>query len=92
MINNSYFIAILLTILAGLSTVLGGFLTFFVKRTNLKFLSIGLAFAAGVMIFLSLSEILAESKDFLALSYSEKADLIALIAFFFGMFIAFLID
>lgn len=92
MINNSYFIAILLTILAGLATVVGGFLTFFVKRTNLKFLSIGLAFSAGVMIFLSLSEILIEAKEFLSLSYTKKADLIALIAFFFGMLIAFLID
>ena len=51
---EKYYIALTLSALAGLSTVLGGFITFFIKKKSMKALSIGLGFSAGVMIFLSL--------------------------------------
>ena len=54
---HTYLIPVLLTLLAGLATVIGGFITFIVKKDNIKVLSLGLGFSAGVMIFLSLTEI-----------------------------------
>ena len=36
--NNMYLIALLLSTFAGLSTLIGGFVTFFIKRNSLKFL------------------------------------------------------
>ena len=78
---ETFFIPLVLTTLAGLSTVLGGMLTFFVKKGNLKALSVGLAFSAGVMIFLSLSEILSESHEFLIPTFNTKAQLITMLSF-----------
>ena len=45
---------LLMTFLAGLATIIGGFITFFVNKNNMKVLSLGLGFSAGVMIFVSL--------------------------------------
>lgn len=47
-----------LTLLAGLSTGIGSAVAFFAKRTNVKFLSVALGFSAGVMIYISLAQIL----------------------------------
>ena len=52
MIEN-WKIPLLMTVLAGVATVIGGFITFLVKKNNLKVLSLGLGFSAGVMIFVS---------------------------------------
>ena len=57
MIHN-WQLPLLMTFLAGLATILGGFITFFVNKNNMKVLSLGLGFSAGVMIFVSLTEIL----------------------------------
>ena len=62
--EHNYLIAMIITTVAGMATILGGFLTFFVKKTNLNALSVGLGFSAGVMIFIALYAILQESQDF----------------------------
>ncbi len=91
--NTQYFMALVLTLLAGMSTVLGGFMTFFVKRDNLKALSVGLGFSAGVMIYISLTEIMQSSELMLASSFSAKsAQSITFFAFFVGILVAVLID
>lgn len=88
-----YAIALFITFLAGMSTLLGGFMTFFIKRDNLKALSIGLGFSAGVMIYLSLTEILQSAKEMLSLSFAgHSTDVIVFFSFFAGIFIAVLID
>ena len=89
---ETFFIPLVLTTMAGFSTVLGGMLTFFVKKGNLKALSVGLAFSAGVMIFLSLSEMLSESREFLIQTFNTKAQLITMLSFLLGCLTAFLID
>ena len=76
-----------------MSTLLGGFITFFVKRDNLKVLSIGLGFSAGVMVYVSLSELMGESAQMLRAFYGiipSKA--IAFLGFFIGIIVAILID
>ena len=63
---NSVITAFLLTTLAGLSTGIGSCIAFVAKHTNKKFLSVSLGFSAGVMIYVSLVEILAKAKTSLA--------------------------
>lgn len=86
-------IALILTLLAGMSTVVGGFMTFFVKRNNLKALSVGLGFSAGVMVYISLTEIMNSAKIMLDSSFGDNVSRgITFISFFLGILIAILID
>lgn len=88
-----YILPLLLTLFAGMSTLLGGFVTFFVKRNNLKVLSIGLGFSAGVMIYISLNELMRESAVMMSSFYAEipsKAFVFG--GFLFGILVAIAID
>lgn len=90
--EHNFVLALILTTIAGFATLIGGFCTFLVNKNNLKALSIGLAFSAGVMIFISLSELLGEAQKFLTSSFGDLAQIIAYISFFVGIIIASLID
>ena len=85
-------IAILLTLLAGLATLLGGCITFIVKKDNMKVLSVGLGFSAGVMIFLSFTDILEEARELLSVSFPNSVEWLVLIGFISGILVAMLID
>jgi len=88
-----FFSALFLTVLAGLSTGIGAVLAFFSKTNNYKFLSIGMGFSAGVMIYISFVEILVKSQDAFALKYGEIiGDSLGVISFFIGLGLAALID
>ncbi len=90
---SNYVLPLILTLFAGMSTLLGGFVTFFVKRNNLKALSIGLGFSAGVMVYISLSELMNEAPQMLSSFYSSiPSKVLAFIGFLFGIIIAILID
>lgn len=90
---NSYLLPLLFTLCAGMSTLLGGFITFFVKRDNLKALSVGLGFSAGVMVYVSLNELMTEAPEMLAAYYSVMtAKILAFAGFATGMVIAVMID
>lgn len=90
--EHNYIIALLITVIAGLSTVGGGFLTFFVKRDNLSVLSTGLGFSAGVMLFIALYVVLNEANGFLAGQFGNKSQMISFVSFFVGIGIASLVD
>jgi ZIP family zinc transporter len=88
-----FFPALLLTVLAGLSTGIGAILAFFSKTSNYKFLSIGMGFSAGVMIYISFMEILIKSQDAFTPLYGEIiGESLALVTFFGGIALAALID
>ena len=90
---KSYIFPLLLTLFSGMSTLLGGFITFFVKRNNLKALSIGLGFSAGVMVYISLNELVAESATMLGAFYGlQLSKTLAFVGFSLGIVIAILID
>ena len=90
---SNYVLPLILTLFSGMSTLLGGFVTFFVKRNNLKALSIGLGFSAGVMVYISLSELMNEAPQMLSSFYSSiPSKALAFIGFLFGIIIAILID
>jgi hypothetical protein len=59
-------IAFALTLLAGLATGIGSALALFARTTNTRFLSAALGFSAGVMIYVSFVEILADARAGLA--------------------------
>lgn len=94
-ITLSQFIpAFLLTLFAGLSTGIGALLAFFSKSKNHTFLSIGLGFSAGVMIYVSFVEILSKSTKAFTVMYNSTVigESIALLCFFGGIGLSALID
>ena len=85
--------AFLLTMFAGLSTVLGAFIAFWGGAKNTKFLSVGLGFSAGVMIYVSFVEILVKSQDAFSVKYGDiLGESLGLVAFFVRIAISFIID
>lgn len=91
MIPN-YKLALLMSLLAGLATVIGGFFTFFIKRNNIRGLSVGLGFSAGVMIFLSFAEIIKTSNDLLISFFPRYSNWLVFCGFSLGIIVAILID
>ena len=89
---ENYGIALLMTLFAGLATTIGGLVAFVVKKNNLKALSVGLGFSAGVMIFLSFNEILPESAKMLMVNFPNNYNWIVYTGFILGITVALLID
>ncbi|HEG3767930.1 TPA: zinc transporter ZupT [Campylobacter jejuni] len=87
------FIAMLLTLFAGFSTAIGSIIAFFSRKDDLRVLSLGLGFSAGVMIYISFMEILPTAlKDFKNHYDSHWAELLGLACFFGGILMSLLID
>lgn len=91
MIEN-WQLPLLMTFLAGLATIIGGFITFLVNKNNLKVLSIGLGFSAGVMIFVSLTEIMHSAQDLLKIYFPHNYTWMVFFGFIVGVIISKLID
>ncbi|MBN2651897.1 MAG: zinc transporter ZupT [Spirochaetales bacterium] len=86
-------LAFALTLFAGLSTGIGGAIAFFAKKTSTKFLSVSLGFSAGVMIYVSMVEILKESMHTLQETSGDILGAwLVLIGFFSGILITVIID
>jgi len=90
--ENNYLIALILSTIAGLSTVLGGVVTFFIKENSLKFLSFGLGLSAGVMLFISLVDLYPEACELIKTQMGHKFLWLAIIFFAIGILTAVLID
>lgn len=91
--SDSFLPAFGLTLFAGLATALGAILIFFSRENNTKFLSIGLGFSAGVMIYVSFVEILVKSQSAFTHHYGALwGEVLGLIAFFAGIGLTFIID
>lgn len=83
----------LLTVQAGLATGIGGLITLCVKKQNARFLSVSMGFSAGVMIYVSMVELIGEGGAMLAARFGEKTGaLYTAAAFFGGMLLIALID
>ena len=90
---NEVLFAFLLTLIAGLSTGIGSLIAFFSKATNKRFLSISLGFSAGVMIYVSMVEILEKANLSLKNHLGDKMGAwTTVIAFFGGMLLIAIID
>ena len=84
-----------LTTIAGLATGIGGLLAFFSRpgKDNGRFLSASLGFSGGVMVFISLAELMPEARHALVGEYgSPHGGLLAMLALAAGMVITAVID
>jgi len=85
--------AFALTIFAGLSTGIGSLIALLAKRTNRKFLSVSLGFSAGVMIYVSMVEIMVKARiAFIGVLGEREGSWMTAVAFFTGMLTIALID
>lgn len=82
--SPSFFMAFVLTTLAGLSTMLGSFLVLFTNKTSTRVLSVSLGFSAGVMVYVSFMELLPEARLQLASRFGNLAGSWYAVAAFFG--------
>ncbi len=90
---NNFWSAFSLTLLAGLSTGIGAALAFFTRANNHVILSVGMGFSAGVMVYISFVEILVKSRHAFESLYGPiNGELLALLAFFGGFALSFIID
>lgn len=85
--------ALPMTLFAGLSTAIGGLFVLVKKDINSSFMSLALGFSGGVMIFISLTEILGDSLARFGNAVGEKAAYgYTMLAFFGGIILIALID
>ena len=90
---NGVISALILTLIAGAATGIGGALVLFKKKLSSNVLAGALGLSAGVMIFISLAELFPESQAEIASIGSLKhGEALVLLAFFAGMGIITLID
>ena len=92
MTTENIILAFLLTLIAGLSTGIGGLIAFFTKRDNVHFLTLSLGFSAGVMLFVSFVDIFPTALEGFSTRYTNNAMLATCLAFFSGMALIALID
>ena len=89
---NGILSALILTLIAGSATGIGGALVLFKKNLSSKFLAGALGLSAGVMIFISLAEMFPEAQDMIAATGMTHGEVLVLVAFFVGMGLITLID
>lgn len=84
---------LVVTSLAGLSTMFGALLVFFTDSTNRNFLTVALGFSAGVMIYVSFMEIVPEALSYIEAAHEpDKANIIMTLGFFLGIAVILIID
>lgn len=81
---NGVWLALGLTLFAGLATGVGSVIAFAAKRTNYRFLSIATGFSAGVMLYVSFVEIFFKGADNLTEAYGEPWGMWVTVGAFFG--------
>lgn len=83
----------LLSLLAGLATGIGSLISIFVKKNDFRTLAFGLGVSAGVMIYISLVELLPESEKLMSgFSAPVAVKMISFSMFVLGILIAGIID
>ena len=78
-------IALLLTVLAGLSTGIGSAIAYFIKRPKIVYLAFALGLSAGVMIYISFMEMLPDALETLGEGWG-------VLVFFIGIAVMALVD
>lgn len=82
-----------LTLFAGMATGIGSIVAFTAKRTDYRFLSVATGFSAGVMLYVSFVEIFVKGADALTVQYGDYwGHWVNAAAFFGGMLFIGIID
>lgn len=90
---NGVFGALILTLIAGSATGIGGALVLFKKKLSSNFLAAALGLSAGVMIFISLAEMFPQAQaEIMGIEGLTHGKAYVLLAFFVGIGIITLID
>jgi ZIP family zinc transporter len=90
---GNVWIALGLTVFAGMATGIGSAIAFFAKRTNYRFLSVATGFSAGVMLYVSFVEILIKGTDSLTACYGDYwGHWVNAASFFGGILLIGLVD
>lgn len=90
--SNTFF-PFLLTFLAGFSTMIGTLVIFIKKKNHDKIILASLAFASGVMITVSITDLIPEAIKLLTYDLSSKATIIiTFLSLLLGIIISMLID
>ena len=84
-VSENVGVAFILTVIAGLSTGIGSAIAYFIKKPKIAYLSFSLGLSAGVMIYVSLMELLPDASE-------TVGELWGLVAFFIGIAAIGLID
>ena len=86
-------VGFILSLLAGLATGIGSLIAMLVKKNDFKSLAFGLGLSAGVMIYISLVELLPKSEQLLGHTLLPvPAKMFSFLMFFAGILVAGLID
>ena len=83
--GSTFWVAMGLTLLAGLSTTVGSAVAIIYREPGPRFMAFSLGFTAGVMVLVSFSELLPQG--ILAIGFTN-----AHIGFFIGMIVLFMVD
>ena len=75
--------ALALILFAGLATGIGSLAAYFIPKPDLRYLSLSLGFAAGVMIYVGFVDLFCSSKNVLGFAYANIFFLIGLILIYF---------
>jgi ZIP family zinc transporter len=90
---SDVWIALGLTLFAGLATGIGSIIAFTAKRTNFRFLSVSTGFSAGVMLYVSFVEIFFKGSTALVAAYGDRlGHWVNVASFFAGMLLIGVID
>lgn len=85
-------IVFLILLISGIGTMFGGLLCCYIKQTHKNF-AIGLSFFAGIMIYMSLADVLKKAEHIFLKSYSQNVtNWITTLLFCISVFLVVLID
>ena len=90
-IDQAVVFALVLTLIAGLSTGIGSAIAFFFRRPKMSYLAFALGLSAGVMVYVSFMELMPNAIDELEQEVGS-GDLWATVAFFLGILTIAVID
>jgi ZIP family zinc transporter len=90
---GNVWIALGLTVFAGMATSIGSAIAFFAKRANYRFLSMATGFSAGVMLYVSFVEIFFKGTEALVTAYGDYwGHWVNVASFFAGILLIGIID
>jgi zinc transporter, ZIP family len=84
-VEGNILMALALTFFAGLATGIGSLVAYFIPKPDLRYLSLSLGFAAGVMIYVGFVDLFCSSKDVLGFGYAN-------LFFLLGLILIYLLD
>jgi len=91
--NHNESLALLFSLLAGLSTCIGSMVIFFTRYYNTKILDFSFGFSAGVMIYIAIGDLMVESQELIRQSVTgKKGDLLSIVFLIIGLLLAALIE